>query len=569
MDPAPGLPLRRSVPAIYTVRVSAIEIEHPTGGSRGIGRTRVRGRIRSVIAHPLTQIVLIVAGFLPVRIVLTRWPARLPEDAYAQPMLFLEALMSRRAALALLLAVGVGVALQWRRLSWRDEDLGKLRIVAASSAIILAWSYALYPFNHYLGQAHLLDRGLVIGLAALVVVHPAFVPLFLWMLVVIVGQFQGPLHYSWTDIDLVVDVLALLVAALGFRALALVRAQGIVLALLVLVGAHYVDAARVKYALSPRGWEWAFHNDIANLFVSSHLNGWLADLSEPTVLAIAWLVSAVAVPLQVLTWALEGAPLAILASRPLAIGLLLGLIGLHVGILVSSGIFFWKWAVVDAALALVLWRGDAGWFSSRATAVAVAPMILLGGLTGIGNNLGWWDSRLSQYHQLWAVTASGERWRIDEQFFGPYDKPIAQDRFFYLHSEPELTQTLGGTHRYRDFMAIQRVDNKDDLRAMIARGAVRRNESRAKRFDHFVRSFLSSHARRGEDLVPRLLAIVSTPMHISHRARAAQRLPRGANVERVEVMFREVWYDGAQLHLLREVKVRDIPMASSSPAAKD
>jgi hypothetical protein len=71
-------------------------------------------------------------------------------------------------------------------------------------------------------------------------------------------------------------------------------------------------------------------------------------------------------------------------------------------------------------------------------------------------------------------------------------------------------------------------------------------------FDHFVRSFLSSRARRGEDLVPRVLAVVAAPMHISHRAPATQRLPPAAEVERVEVMFREVWYDGARLHLLRE-----------------
>ncbi len=139
----------------------------------------------------------------------------------------------------------------------------------------------------------------------------------------------------------------------------------------------------------------------------------------------------------------------------------------------------------------------------------------------------------------------------------------------YLHSEPELTQTLGGTLRYRDFMAIQRVDEKDDLRAMIARGTVRRNDNRAKGFDHFVQSFLSSRARRGGDLVPRVLAVVTAPMHISHGARAAQRLPPAAKVERVEVMFREVWYDGARLHLLREVKVRDIPMVGSSSAARD
>ena len=62
---------------------------------------------------------------------------------------------------------------------------------------------------------------------------------------------------------------------------------------------------------------------------------------------------------------------------------------------------------------------------------------------------------------------------------------------------------------------------------------------------------------------------MTAPMHISHGARAAQRLPPAAKVERVEVMFREVWYDGARLHLLREVKVRDIPMVGSSSAARD
>lgn len=521
-----------------------------------------QARLQRVALHPLAHVVVLCAAFLALRVVLTQWPTGLAPAAYTKPVLAFQAMAVPKALVALLFAIGVSVALLLRKLSWRDDELGKLRVIFASSALVLAWSYGLYPYNHYLGQAHLLDRALVVGLAVLVVRHPAFFPPFVWALVVVLGQFKQPLGYSWTDIDLVVDASSILVGALVLRALGLMRAQGVVFALLVLIGAQYFDAARLKHVISPTGFEWALENDIANLWVSSHLNGWLPDLSADTVLAIARFVSSVAVPLQLATLVLEAAPLVMLFSRRLTIVVLLALVAMHLGILAASGIFFWKWAVLCCAVALALYRFGRDWLQPRWMALVVAPLIFMGGKwADVGNGLAWWDTRISQYHQLWAVTDDGQRFRLDEHDLAPYDKTIAQDRFFYLHDEPNYTRTLGAaTGGYRQYRTIQDAASVERVEQLIERAKGKYDEKRAKRFDRFVRDFLRSRNARKDDLLVRFLAFISPPMHIGHRAPSPQRLPRDKKVVQVDVVFREVWFDGKALHDLGEKTVREIAL---------
>ena len=524
---------------------------------------------RTIVAHPLLQAALVVVGFFGVRVVLTQWPAKLPVGCYTSAVIVAQALMVPAVFFALLFAVGVGGLLKFRGLSWRDEDLRPLRVVVVVIVVVLAWAYALYPYNHFLGRAHLVDRFLIVALAALVVRHPAFFPSFVWVVVVVIGQFKAPIGYSWTDIDLVIDASSVLVSALVLRSLGLARAQAVIIALLVLVGAQCFDAAILKHARSPTGFEWPTQNNIANLFVSSHINGWLPDLSEPTMLSLASFVSSVAVPLQSLTFVLEAAPLIMLLSRRLTIAVLLGLVGMHLGILVASGIFFWKWSALCLALAWTLHRSGKSWLHPRWMALVAAPYIFFGGSAAdVGNGLAWWDTRVSQRHHFVAVTTTGERFQIDEHDLAPYDKSMAQDRFFYLHNEKQLTGTLGSAQGggYRQFRAIQEATTKEQIVKMIAkRGVAKGDPAKAARFDRFVREFVRSRNAHGDDALVRFFAVVSPPMHIGHRAPRAARLPLDAKVDRVEVMLREVWYDGAAVHQLRELKVRDIQI----PGPKD
>ena len=518
---------------------------------------------RAVIGNALLQALLVGLLALAMRVVLTQWPTSLPERIYAGPILCVGAATMRYAGVSLVVALAIGVALKLRGCSWRDEQLRPLRVIVASIAIVLAWSYGLYPYNHYFGQAHLLDRGLVIALALLTIRHPSFFPPFLWMVIVVIGQFKGTIgYYSWTDISLVVDGAAIMTAGLALRALGLVRAQAIVLALLVMVAAQYFDAARLKVTMSPTGFEWVFHNDMASLFVSSHLNGWLPDLSTKTVLTLASAISLVAVPLQLLTLVIEGAPIVMLLSRRLTIGVLAALIAIHVGIFAASGILFWKWAALCAALAWTLRRFGKGWLEPRWLALAVLPIIFYAGkIPSFGNGLAWWDTRLSQYHELVAVTDTGERFRLDEHDLAPYDKTIAQDRFTFLHKEKRLTRTLAAVDRpaYPLFRALQDAQTDDAVAAMIEQQGTRQwDRTKAQRFDDFIRIFLRSRNEHGKELLVRFFALVSPPMHIGHRAPTATRLPPDAKVARVEVMFREVFFDGERLHELSERKVRTI-----------
>lgn len=503
------------------------------------------------------QAMLLVAGFLLELKQLLPVLKNQRTHVYESPSIVLAALARPGVIAAALLAAAIAL-LGMKRLRWSAlGDTRLMRIPLSATALVLAFSFSTYDVNLYLGQTHTLDRLLVLALGVGVVFHPGVTPLFFVAVTLVLGQFSTPLGYSWADVALLFFVVMAATAWLALRLVLPMDARSLTYLWMCTVGAAYFDAAWRKWALSPHGWEWVFQNDIANLFVSSHLNGWLPDLSKEAVLAWGHRIHNVAVPMQVLTFGLEVLPALMIFSRRLTAFTLVALVGMHAGIFLASGILFWKWSIFDLTLAYVIWRhAGTAWPSYRwVLAVIAIPIVVFAGRLGVGSSLGWWDTTLSQFHTFHAVTDDGRRYRLDELDFAPLDKTIAQDRFFALHDEKQTTSTLGATNSYRRFRQLQEASPERVLEIMKT-GGVKKNEGVARRFDHFVRTVM--HARNRGFGHGYWLARFSGPMHIHHHAPSAERLPDGVAVRKVEVVFHEVLYTGDDLLVLKEKTVREI-----------
>jgi hypothetical protein len=330
---------------------------------------------------------------------------------------------------------------------------------------------------------------------------------------------------------------------------------------LVVVGASYFDAAWKKWALSPGGLEWVFDNDISNLFVASHLNGWLPDLSDERVLSIAATVHRLAVPIQLLTFVVEVLPLVMLVSRRLTIALLLGFVAMHLGIYAASGINFWKWSFFDLALVFVLVRSRSPmWWDDRRRSLVLAliavPVVLIGGRLGFGSSLGWFDTRLTQCHSFWAYADDGGEYQLGEIDFAPYDKSMSQDRFYFLHDVRPLVTTLGATNDYLRFVTLQDADTPELFLPLVEDRKPRRpNLTATEVFDDLVRKTMRArNAGITTDFWP---ARLSGPMHIQHGGKTSLRLPKDVVVTTVRVRFHEVLYTGSALVTLNEGVVHE------------
>lgn len=518
------------------------------------------------------------------------WPrifagARLPHAAYFEAVP-LARIFDRRTLLVLLAVHAAWVLAAGRKMSWRRIDpRRRARLLVTGTAAIFALTIATYSYNFYYDQGFLLDRLLVLALGVLVWLHPAWVLPFLVAMLALAHQTLYPLPeaaWAWPDKRLPLDFLVLFVSYLYVRTVTRPRRHVVLVLALALTGAVYSHAAITKLGFGPAPWSWVVDNELSNLVVSSFLtSGWLRPLGEATVLWLAKAADPWDPLLQGLTLVLELAGFAVLLRGRLTRYVLAGFVVMHTGILLASGIFFWKWIVFDL---LLLWYFDAVRRDSGPAAVPLrgpyridrrlfAPatvalvLLVVAGTRFYFYNVpfAWWDTRLANQVRLQAVTASGERYPIDGRSFAPYDVLFVQSRFYYLVDVPVLAGTFGTCRSYPLFTALERATPEDlpglrgEYGRVLAVPAVR------PVFAAFVRRFVTNAiARRGEGL---LLEALAPPFHFQGTP-PADAFDFAQPIERVDVVWEETFYDGDEVVPVVRGLVMSIPLAGGAPGGE-
>jgi hypothetical protein len=470
-----------------------------------------------------------------------------------------------------------------RHLRWRDLDPGcHTRWLIGTVAGILVWTFTTYDVNLYYDQSHVLDRLLLVGLWVAVLFHPMAIAPLLVVMMAIATQGHYPLPegpWMWPDKRLPLDILILFTAyallAAGLRKR--IRPNLLPFLLLCMVGGTYAHAAINKVLLGPNVLTWVFDNDLSNLVVSSHVHGgWLRGIGHEGVLSYAGFVGGFGVLLSAGTLLAEGAGLLILVHWKLTRFILVGFAALHLGILATSGIFFWKWIAADIALLIyfVLLRRDAADSDDEAVRerpkVFFRPALLALGLAVIifspryFNNVSfaWFDTRLTNHFEIYGIGDSGARYRIDPRFFAPYDIIIQQSRHYYAAPAPVIAGTYGTTSRWDLVEAL-------DAATPETLGEVRRRFGRlqlspplANRLFRLVHRYLSNAERRGGRRSA--LSWLAPPFHFQSTA-ADNSFDFQEPLAAVEIRFVEHLHGRGSIDRTLDLKVVRFDMRPSAP----
>ncbi len=546
--------------------------------------------VRERLPHALDSLVVQVPLVLLLHAILWRCFFRfcvLRPEAYLEPILV--AGLWRHPQMAIFLALDAGlIAAFHRRLEWKAlEAGGRTRWFVFAVAAIMAWAFSTYNLNLYLGQAHLYDRLLLLALLGLILVHPVFVVLFTGVLLIIALQLQYPLPGAigfWPDKRLLIDCLILFNAFLLSRLVTRQRRDAFLFVALCLTGANYANAAVLKMQLGPHAWAWLLDNRISNLIVSSYTNaGWLRPLGEERVARLAASAAPFDLVMTAGTLLIELSGLAILLTPRLTRWVIAGFILLHVAILMSSGVFFWKWILLDLALwwyhrrseldarreagvgaARAIGEGDAVTVGRRPWALYRRSNIVLALLVMAGSRLyfyhfdfAWFDTKLSNYFVLYGVGESGERYRIEPRLFAPYEMLFVQSRFYYLLPSAALVSTFGTSRDHEVARALEggSVADLPELRARHGRAATHRPAAAV--FAAFTRRYLErAQERQGRRLWINWLA---PPFHFQSMA-AEDGYRYQERLVRVEVEFEERLFDGERILLAGRQPVLSFPL---------
>lgn len=381
--------------------------------------------------------------------------------------------------------LGVAVLLGLLLRDARYADTSRALAVVLRVLVVATTAYILQTHPYYIsdgevGGAHeawaqLLDFAWLpsVAFGALALVRPMFALLPMTYLVVLKDGLStsSGLPLSQTDYAIIPESALLALFAVGLAWLAkqrgLLRGRSLqgfgdqVFYLVVAIHfANYFYAGYQKVVLDGPLLSW-LTNQTQNIFYNSlvyktnPLGAWdvgasaLAALLENSVL----LTNSLVLVFQL------GSLLAI-ARRSLIVLFAVFYDLMHLAIFLATGIFFWKWIILNLAI-IVAARRLSFQVPSKTLLAFGMVALLLSPLAFYIPRLGWYDSKELNRTTIRAVLEDGSKLELPSNFFRNYSVIFAQNRIARASAKRLPTGAFGATWRYQDY--LDSLDCNNDL----------------------------------------------------------------------------------------------------------
>ncbi len=462
------------------------------------------GEGQSAWLEPLARLTARAAAVIGLYYILENWlrgTGHLGEASFYKPVLAIE-LGQALAGDYLFLALLAGLILFRGRALWMTwgqiENGLPLRVFIAAVALVLTWIFSTYDFNLYFNQAHSVDRVLLILLFGLLIWRPVFLLPFLALLFTIISQLDYPNgRYPWTEINLVVRVVVLFLAFFLFLVLSGRRKSADFFFLMVtLVASGYFWSGLGKLRLN-----WITHRHLNLLLAGSYTNGWLAFLPPDTIAKATRLLANLNWPLMIFTIVVELGSILALLRRSVLTAFLLGWIAFHLGIFAYTGMFFWRWIVLEVAILVLLLSPklkDAFPVFTRGHFLLSLVLIGAGGFWYKPRNLSWFDTRLSYTYRFEAVGESGKTYELTSGAFAPYSDEFTLGAYLSFEDAPQLTFIYGIVVSKAHADTIMAATTQAEVLELESRhGSSESNAQLVDELDQFVRQFVRHWNERG------------------------------------------------------------------------
>ncbi|MDJ0754648.1 MAG: hypothetical protein QNJ45_14075 [Ardenticatenaceae bacterium] len=496
-------------------------------------------------------------------LLLDRWLqnlALLPEVSFFQPVIFLETFQFNVWQFILLAVFTGGLAIyRWGFGSWGALHDGKIfRFLIGGVALILAWWFATLDVNLYFGQAHIIDRLLLIALALLVMWRPVFVLPFLLVLLPFNAQFHYPLgNHSIAQISLPSHLLMIFFAGYVVqRFTGRQMGREIMFLICCLIASSYVWPGIGKIQLG-----WVAHRHVYLMIFSSYSVGWLGFLEPEIIADFARFMAFFDWPVVVITLVIEVGAIILLWRRKTALFWFASFVALNTSILITSGIFFWTWIIINATMVVLLWRfGDRPLFQIFSTKqfYLSLPIILAGSFLFRPAKLAWLDAPINYSYQLEATTIDGQTFPLSTRFLAPYDTHFALGNLGLLDNGVQLGIVWGAVHDFDIAQELALASNEAEIwQIEQAYGVNAFDEDEAARFDRFVARI----AGQLNDQAAKQTALswIKAPRQVwtFHEGDEAA-YTNDQLIESVIVYQVVSFYDGQSYRIIRQEPVREI-----------
>ncbi len=505
--------------------------------------------------------------------------AALPPTAYEGTM-FLDELPGRWMLLAsrvpwfvTLVVLGMFVALATVRtksarlarsrlaalfIRWDQLEHGAhLRLVVAALSGVITWTLTLYPRNLYFDQLHAADRILLFVLWLAFLARPVAVVPFAIAATAVAGQFVVPLGFTtWTEMGVLMHGVVLFGAFFLVCIVSGRRHSAVFLFTwcCLLATTYWVSG------LGKLRSEWFSYPHIALLLPAAYANGWLQGVaSAPIARAVAgmdWL----ATPLMLGTMALECGAVLLLWKRRSLMAFLLAAFIFHVAAFAMTGIFFWKWMLVEAMLlALLLRRSPLASpdFFTRSRLVLSVVLIVAAPAWVRTENLTWFDTPLTYSLRFEGADAGGRVYDLPAGTFRPYSDALVLGTFSAMSPYVRLTGAMGVTNDRALAESLVTAPTPTRVIALEAARARPRGDSvQLQAFDSFFRAY-ATRVRCGQERDPQIIKVASAPRHL-WTTPLRDNIPCGTTLAKISIVEVTTVFDGTAVRVIRRRTLREI-----------
>jgi hypothetical protein len=453
---------------------------------------------------------------------------------------------------------------------------GVVRLLAVGLCALLTWKVVTKDIDVALGESNAFSRIALIGSCFGLWLSPAFV---LPALCLLTRPFSQWRHHAILPMRTLLATAAFIcLAELAAPASSLVQpyfpdVSTLIFFLLTIHASHYLSAGLAKLKLGPRWYSWVTDNRIHYISANAHAWGWARFIPWSLWLRLVKAVKVTEKPLQAVILMTElTAPLALLSPR-VAVTACVVWSAFHLGVFIFSGIWFWDWIGANVVLALAVAalpeaHKDApfGWLSVAASTLFIVAFPLRNKLWG-PTPLAWWETPFTQRMHWFATGISGTIYEVYSEFMCPHQRLYGKIHACFLAPARLITFFLGTVMvpERRDAIcsAGPSPERLDALRERF--GAQPRDAKMAENHFNYLHRFFDALNRRArKHVLPRWLLWLKAPGgHIYYWGD----MPAFRGQERVikvTLRFREKYFDGERLVLLRDELVQEIDIDETS-----
>lgn len=451
----------------------------------------------------------------------------------------------------------------FKKLNWNGIQNGLyLRVLFASMITLLGWMLAFSGYNHFLDQAFLFDRILIMLFAILVWVHPAFIGPFLMVALPFQAQYFVPFGWAYPHLKRILFDYGFLLLAFGMLSTVIkVRPVLIFITAISIHLSDYFYSGLGKLLISPKGIDWIWTDEISILPGNAHLRGWLSG-SEGLFKTISGFVDALGPGILIFILLVEIGVIVFFLHRRIGVWLLVLLTCMHLGIALMVGIFFWTWIILNILLILVLLfqKHPDKVFSKRSLAFSLI-FIAVSGLLLEPSRLSWLESRFQWYFELEVEAEDGQSYYLEKNDLDPYAHHFAHDIFTFIYDETILGFNGYCTLNHEEMTELKSSNVSDIPQLKEKYGRNHFQEGGLMVFDEFILKYFQTRNKRlNKD---KFLSAMMPPNQLYMFRNPQSRFEFEQPVSKVRVYFKEYLWNGNQYLPVTDTLVREVIVQES------